>query len=275
MNDTTDPGAGGADFGAIAPHYVARARVQQRAAAQLFDLLGIGPHDAVLDLGCGPGHLTAKIRELTDGPVTGVDAAAGMIGEARRVYAGHDIAFRQASAAGLDDVAAFDRIFCNSALQWMKPAEPALAACHRALRPGGRMAVQAPATARYCPNFARAMERVARDRQTGPIFARFVSPWTLLESAQDYRALFEGQGFKVAAARMEMAMAGYAAGEALGVFDSGAAAAYLNPDCYPMHLPRGYAAAVRRIVHDALTEQATDGRVDLVFHRVYLLAEKP
>lgn len=270
----TDTAAPGNDFGAFAPHYTQRARVQQRAAAQLFELLGIGPHDAVLDLACGPGHLTAKIRELTDGPVTGLDLSAGMIAEARRAYGNLDIEFVVGEAAGLKAEATYDRIFCNSALQWMRPAEPVLAACARALRPGGRMAAQAPATARFSPNFERAMERVAKDPATGPAFARFQSPWLLLEGAQEYRRLFESAGFTVPVARMEMVMAGYSAEEALGIFDSGAAMGYLNPACYPVPLPDDYAANVRRIVYDSLTEQATDGRVDLMFHRVYVLAEE-
>ncbi|MBA1341612.1 MAG: Ubiquinone/menaquinone biosynthesis C-methyltransferase UbiE [ANME-2 cluster archaeon] len=61
------------DFSKIAANYEEYSLVQKSAADTLLKLLEIGNGDDVLDLGCGAGNLTGKIREITDGKVTGID----------------------------------------------------------------------------------------------------------------------------------------------------------------------------------------------------------
>jgi 2-polyprenyl-3-methyl-5-hydroxy-6-metoxy-1,4-benzoquinol methylase len=48
----------------------------------LFELLAPRPGERVLDLGCGTGHLTARIAE-TGADVVGIDASAEMVEQAR------------------------------------------------------------------------------------------------------------------------------------------------------------------------------------------------
>jgi ubiquinone/menaquinone biosynthesis C-methylase UbiE len=74
----------GVDFSQLASRYQREAVVQQRAADRLFELLRIKDNDNVLDLGCGSGALTRRIRSITKGRVVGIDPAEGMIDEARR-----------------------------------------------------------------------------------------------------------------------------------------------------------------------------------------------
>ena len=50
--------------------------------ASLFELLAPRPGERVLDLGCGTGHLTARIAE-TGADVVGIDASAEMVEQAR------------------------------------------------------------------------------------------------------------------------------------------------------------------------------------------------
>ena len=70
------------DFSAIAARYEAHSLIQTPAADLLLDLLEIGNSDDVLDLGCGSGKPTRKIREITRGKVVGIDPSEGMIKEA-------------------------------------------------------------------------------------------------------------------------------------------------------------------------------------------------
>jgi trans-aconitate methyltransferase len=57
------------------------------------------------------------------------------------------------------------------------------------------------------------------------------------------------------------------------VFESGAAAGYLNAKHYGGSLPDGYIQSFRRIMAEAFRAQAAeDGQVELVFHRIYLIA---
>jgi len=42
--------------------------------ALLRELLALGPHESVLDIGCGTGYFTTLFAQLTDGPVVGLDS---------------------------------------------------------------------------------------------------------------------------------------------------------------------------------------------------------
>jgi trans-aconitate methyltransferase len=263
------------DFGEISRRYEQDSVVQKAAAEILLGLLQVGPHEDVLDLGCGTGHLSRRLAALTAGRVVGVDPSPGMIVEARTKHGGERARFEVGAAEDLDATEPFDAIFCSSALQWFREPARALAACGRALRPGGRMAVQAPARRDYCPVFLRGVEAVARDPATSATFARFESPWFFLESADAYGEIFRQAGFSVPFARIQAATTRCSPEQVLTVFESGAAAGYLNPACYGGALPDGYVEAFRRILSGSFRAEAgDDGQVPLVFHRIYLLAVK-
>ena len=51
----------------------------------LIELLSPKPSDRILDLGCGPGHLTQKMAEV-GAEVMGIDADAPMIQQAQENY---------------------------------------------------------------------------------------------------------------------------------------------------------------------------------------------
>ncbi len=115
-----------------------------------------------------------------------------------------------------------------------------------------------------------------RDPATSATFARFENPWFFLETADAYAGVFRDAGFSVPFARIEPTATRHSPEQVLTVFESGAAAGYLNPDCYDVPLPKGYVESFRRILYDSFRAQAGgDGRVDLVFNRIYLLAVKP
>lgn len=57
------------DFSNIADKYEGYSSVQKSAAEVLLKLLEIGGNEDVLDLGCGVGSLTRRIREITKGKV--------------------------------------------------------------------------------------------------------------------------------------------------------------------------------------------------------------
>lgn len=263
------------DFDALAHRYERDSSVQKAASEILFDLLAIGTREVVLDLGCGPGHLTRRIGDLTEGRVLGVDPSPSMIEQARAKYPGARIRFEVGSAEELAAREEFDAIFCNSAFQWIRDPARALRACRAALRPGGRMGIQAPATARFCPNFLDALEVVTRDPSAGPALAGFANPWLFRETPEEYAALFESAGFQVLLSRMEEARTQAEPEEVMRIFESGAAAGYLNGAHYRSPLPPGWAERVRAILRSAFAAQAkADGRVDLAFRRVYLIARR-
>jgi trans-aconitate methyltransferase len=263
-----------AHFDDLAATYEQNAVVQKGAAEVLLQFLQISAAEDVLDVGCGTGHPTRRIRQLTRGRVEGVDASASMVAEARR---GGDEAIRF-SLSRAEDLAfdsEFDVIFSNSALQWFREPGRALARMRAALRPGGRMGIQAPATQAYCPTFVEAMAHVASHPDTRDTFARFRSPWLFLESAGAYAAVLERSGFAVQFARLQAQRERQPPEGAMRIYESGAVAGYLAQDCYDVALPAGYAGRVREIVRAALAAEAdAEGMVDLTFNRVFLVATR-
>jgi trans-aconitate 2-methyltransferase len=75
-----------------------------------------GTPSTVVDLGCGPGHLTAVLRaRWPEAQVTGVDASPAMIERARAADPGTEYVLADLST---DDHTA-DLVISNAALQWV------------------------------------------------------------------------------------------------------------------------------------------------------------
>ncbi len=266
------------NFTTIAPKYQQTAVLQKSASEQLFDMLSISRTDDVLDLGCGTGHLTRKIRSFTKGVVVGIDPSEGMVTVAQRNNQ-DGIAFHVQPAENLDMVDQFDVIFCNSAFQWFRNPSLAISNCYSALSPGGRMAMQAPARNDYCPNFVLAVCSLREHPDTQETFAHFHSPWFFLETAEEYADIFAKAGFSVVSSAIETVRQRSTptrAFEMFEMFESGAAAGYLNPDCYNVMLPSKYISIARGLIERQFESQAAhDGDVELTFHRIYLLGRRP
>jgi trans-aconitate methyltransferase len=263
------------DFTEISSRYERDSLIQKSAADRLISLLDIRRDDDVLDLGCGTGSLTRKIRAVTDGRVGGVDPSAGMIREAEAVRAGLNVSYEVKSAEKLDYRDAFSVILCNSAIQWFHDHRRALENCHQALRIGGRMGIQAPARKSYCPNFLAAIDAVAKDHRTARIFAGFKPPWLFLDTAGEYAAMFKQAGLTVPFAKIETVSTLHSLDEVMTIFESGAAAGYLNQEYYSTKISEDYARAFREAVKGSFRNQANaQGKVELVFNRIYLLAVK-
>ena len=107
--------------------------------ATLIDLLAPRPGERILDLGCGTGHLTARMAEA-GADVVGIDSSSEMVAEARRLYP--HLRFEVADARDFDLGDSFDAVFSNAVLHWVKEPEPVIACVRRALRPGGRFVAE-------------------------------------------------------------------------------------------------------------------------------------
>lgn len=262
------------DFSCISARYEHDSLIQKSAAEKLFGLLAIGGDENVLDLGCGTGNLTRRIRGMTGGRVVGVDPSEGMIREAASL-AGNDMSHMVLGAEDLAFDNEFDVIFCNSAFQWFGKPQQTLANCCNALRKGGRIGIQAPARENYCPNFVSAIEAVACATRTKDLFAGFRPPWLFLEAADEYGALFKEAGFSVSFSRIEELATFHTVEEVMTIFESGAAAGYLNQEYYETRIDAVYCNEFRRIVQDSFHNQAAEnGKVELLFNRIYLVAMK-
>ena len=117
--------------------YARNARFVSDYGADLVELLAPRPGERILDIGCGDGALTAQLQER-GAEVIGIDSSPSMVRAARE----RGIEAHLACAESLEFEAGFDAVFSNAALHWVPEADAALSGMRRALKPGGRVAVE-------------------------------------------------------------------------------------------------------------------------------------
>src|SRR5579875_2931834 len=125
-----------------------RSHRQRTAANSAGYLLGrLRPGLALLDVGCGPGSITADLAALVaPGPVTAVDTAASSLAEARRTAEARglgNLTFAVADVHGLgcaDD--SFDVVHAHQVLQHVTDPVAALREMRRVCRPDGVVAAR-------------------------------------------------------------------------------------------------------------------------------------
>lgn len=102
------------------------------------------PGSSLLDVGCGPGTITADLAErLAPGPVVGIDAAPGIVDQARAAYRLDNLRFEVDDCYRLsfpDD--SFDIVHAHQVLQHLSDPVAALVEMRRVVEPGGIVAVR-------------------------------------------------------------------------------------------------------------------------------------
>ena len=157
------------------------------------------PPDAILDIGCGEGALTARIAQHVD-RIVGIDASPNTIDAFRRDFPGLDARVVDCRfLARESDLASgrFTKIFSNAALHWIL-RDPTtrtdfFAACFGALAPGGRMVSESGALGNVAEVHVAIISALMA-RGVGAEKAREAAPWWF-PSLESMRALVEGAGF--------------------------------------------------------------------------------
>lgn len=136
----------------------------------------------ILDFGCGIGDTTALLAEtFPKAGVVGIDNAASAIESARQRHSSSRLSFQH-----LDEFAAdysYDLCYVNGVFHHIEPRNrpEALGLVHRALRPGGRLALFENNP--WNPGTRLAMKQIPFDRDAQPL------------SPTSARRLLEGNGF--------------------------------------------------------------------------------
>jgi trans-aconitate 2-methyltransferase len=148
---------------------------RSRPFADLVGRIGAEKPRAVVDLGCGPGDLTATLADRwPDARVTGLDSSPEMIERALALGAGVDF--------GVGDVRDWrpgpdtDVLVTNATLQWVPEHRELLDRWARELPAGAWLAMQVPG------NFDAPSHRASREiAATAPFAAELAGsgpPWT-------------------------------------------------------------------------------------------------
>ncbi|MEV4256120.1 methyltransferase domain-containing protein [Spirillospora sp. NPDC049652] len=120
-------------------------RTVENSAAYLAEHLRAGR--SLLDVGCGPGTITAEFAErLAPGRVVGADAAEGVLRQARAHAADRGLDNVEFAVADVHDLdfpdGAFDIVHAHQVLQHITDPVRALAEMRRVCRPGGVVAAR-------------------------------------------------------------------------------------------------------------------------------------
>jgi SAM-dependent methyltransferase len=115
-------------------------RYSSGLSAQLADLAGVEPGQRVIDVGCGPGALTAElVRRLGADAVAAVDPSEPFVEAARRRHAGVDVQLAPAEELPFPDDS-FDTALAQLVVHFMSDPVAGLAEMARVTRPGGAVA---------------------------------------------------------------------------------------------------------------------------------------
>jgi trans-aconitate 2-methyltransferase len=151
-----------------------------------FDLVAQIPADkprAVVDLGCGPGALTATLAERWPAAsVTGIDSSPEMI--ARAVEGGFPVEFAVRDVREWSPGSEVDVVVTNATLQWVPGHQELLRRWAASLTPGAWIAMQVPG------NFDAPSHRALREVAAGTPAAAVLRE-APVEDPVGYAALFE------------------------------------------------------------------------------------
>jgi trans-aconitate 2-methyltransferase len=124
-------------------------RFADERSRPFYDLAAMvrGPVAKGIDLGCGPGRLTAELpAHVGVSDVLGIDNSPAML-EAAKKHERPGLRFELGDLGLFAAKNAYDLVFSNAALQWSGDHPALLSRLTTALRPGGQLAVQMPANA--------------------------------------------------------------------------------------------------------------------------------
>ena len=156
------------------------------------DLLDPQPGEHILDVGCGDGTLTLKIKERGS-DVVGIDNSLSMIAAAKA----KGLDARLIDAADLRFDAAFDAVFSNATLHWVLDKERAARAIWFALKFNGRFAGEMGGAGNLA-TLRQALDEELVERGFGP--PTYAANW--YPGADEFIALYQQAGFTEVEARL-------------------------------------------------------------------------
>ena len=113
----------------------------------LLALIEAGSIGRAVDLGCGPGALTAlAAQQLHIDEMIGIDNSAAMLAKTAE-HVGEAVRFEYGDIAEWTSAGDVDLVLAAASLHWVPNHAEVIARWTAALRPGGQIAIQVPANA--------------------------------------------------------------------------------------------------------------------------------
>ncbi|KAL8801864.1 MAG: hypothetical protein Q9200_006790 [Gallowayella weberi] len=184
--------------------YSASASFVPELATTIVQWLDLQPDDTILDLGCGDGSLTAKLKNSC-ASVTGVDASANLITAAKKAHGStaglswhlHDCRFLDRWTNFQEE--AYTKVFSNAALHWIlrdaNTRSSVLQNTYKMLKPGGTFALEMGGKGNVAEVHTALLAAVMH-QGVGIEAARELCPW-FFPSEKLMRNMLEKVGFTV------------------------------------------------------------------------------
>jgi trans-aconitate methyltransferase len=183
----------GQGYGFDAKQYRDWSRMQKEWGAKLISSMRLEGGEAVLDIGCGDGLLTAQIAALLPrGRAVGIDASSNMIGLAKSLET-ENLEFRVMDVMSMPFRAEFDVAFSNAALHWVTDHRAMLARVREALRVDGRIRFNFAGDGN-CSNLFRVEREEMASKEFSRYFEDFAWPW-FMPRPDEYRATLRASHF--------------------------------------------------------------------------------
>jgi trans-aconitate 2-methyltransferase len=145
--------------------YLQFADERGRPFVDLLARVGAENPEVVVDLGCGPGQLTATLAQRwPEARVQGLDSSPEMVARAQD-HAGGRLSFAVADLRSWQPEEPVDVLVSNATLQWVPGHRELLPQLVAAVRPGGWLAFQVPG------NFGEPSHRLLHELAAEPRFA--------------------------------------------------------------------------------------------------------
>ncbi len=242
---------------------------QKEWGRRLIADLSLKGNERILDLGCGDGVLTAQLAVLVpNGSVVGIDASRRMI-EAAREHQRANLSFIVQDINDMDETEAYDVVFSNATLHWIRNHHALLARVYRALAPEGALRFNFGGDGN-CVHFLK----IIREAMALPEFARhfdaFTWPW-FMPSVESYLGFISEHEFREARVWGENADRYFATEELLtGWVDQPSLVPFMG-SVDPAVRPRFREYVLNRMLEET---RQTDGRHFETFRRINVFARK-
>lgn len=150
--------------------YLTYADERGRPFVDLIQRIPAAAPRTVVDLGCGPGNLTAILAERwSAAQVSGLDSSEPMIARARADHPQIDFVVQDLRDHLATSTTPVDVLVSNATLQWIPEHLELMPALVRNVRPGGHLAFQVPG------NFDEPSHTIRTELAADPRFAEHVA----------------------------------------------------------------------------------------------------
>jgi trans-aconitate 2-methyltransferase len=187
-----------------AADYAQHSSAQFEWACELIDKLRLQENEAVLDLGCGDGRVSAVLAaRVPQGQVIGVDSSEEMIALASRNYPRvmhPNLSFEMMDARRLTFHDCFNVAFSNAALHWVADQRAVLRGVRKSLKAAGRLLFQMGGK-RNAHEIIAVLDEQLSQQNWSSYFEGFAFPYTFCGD-MEYKGYLEEAGLQ--AVRVEL-----------------------------------------------------------------------